>query len=575
MSEQVSLDFLISLKQATQNITQTRKIGGALDYLANLAKKANDALFKTSEGEDANEKYIKGAKKTQNATSITAGLMEAASKTTRKALDLTVMGVRASVGWWADHAGAMVVFRKEMGYTSEQVHQFSMGVTRSAAQYGTSMRTVRDLTFFMARGAKLGTKEIGKLAGAMADLADFGGVNTATVKDFMVVMSGWNQIKSKEGAAQMALGIKAVAQEFKVSANGILQGFVGINNLLPMLSTNVEGAHEMLTGMFASAESFGHDAGDMAEIVNSMFTAGSRAHGLLISNNGDLKATMSIIMGQVKTLMTEYTDEHGKMGAQAKAAMLRMGSVFNMEQLTQLRGMVLGYDDALKNASKIHKFFGMSMKDLRKQITDNLTPLELVHQKIKQIKASASGFWESFMGGTGGKMLFSALDKIEAALQAWEAAFGDPDKEKDKSEKAKKLLVQTKMAAINPLNTDLPMGPLGLVLRTMLYKAATPEAAARAAHKGERGLTQSRRGANELLAKFAAPGMETGNLEATRLRAELGKATTGPEIRQILLQLVSLVIETKKANTEREKQGQKIKGNNLSSAAALAGSKTR
>lgn len=440
MSEQVSLDFLISLKQASQNVQQTRKVGGALDYLANLAKKANDALFQTSRGEDAQQKYTKGSKQVQRETSITAGLMTAAANTTKKALDLTIMGIRSSVGWWADHAGAMALFRKEMGYTSEQVHQFSMGVTRSAAQYGTSMRSVRDLTFFMARGAKLGQKEIGKLTDSMGTLSDFGGVDTATIKGFMTVMTGFNQLMDESDASHFALGIKALAQEYKVGADGIMKGFVGVDNLLPKLTKNTALAHSTLANMFASAESFREDPMIIAGVINQMGEAGTKMNDLFISTQGDLNKTLSIIMGQVNHLMKNYSDENGNLTAMGIRAMEKMGAHFNISQFKELKGVSLTYDDAIKNASKTQKIFSKTSKELRDQITANLTPLELVHQKVNQVIAAASGFWESFMGGEGGKLLMRALEEITDKINILAEIWG---RSKDPSQGVKKLAQQS------------------------------------------------------------------------------------------------------------------------------------
>ncbi len=557
MSEQVSLDFLISLKQATQNVQQTRKIGGALDYLANLAKRANDALFQTSAGEDATAKYEGAARKKQNQTGITSRMMEATAKVTKRALDLTIAGVRSSIGWWADHAGAMTSFRREMGFASEEVQQFSLGVVRSAAKYGTSMRTVRDLTFFMVRGAQTGQKEMGKLAGIMANLVDFGGADTGTLKSIMSMLAGPNQLMTREGVVQFISSMKLIAQEAKVPFQEIMAGFSSLQNVVPRFTK--EGREYAATMLVETSKSLGN-VERMSNFIDDLGNQGSKPATLFLSHGGNMAETMERIRAQLQTIRDTGKDVGKILVALRVQTTEQAGqNIIGVGSMSQINDIIMAIENTQKVMGKNRKTFSLETTETQRLYTNNLTPLEAVHKKIKQIKATASGFWESFIGGKGGAMLMVALDKIDQALKAWDLAFGPESKDKDT--KAAQNVVKSRFAAINPFSKD----PIST--RVALLMGSTPELAARAVHTDQPSATRHRKAANDLLAaKFAPPKMGVYN-PVDQLRERLVSARSEKEMQELVKELKELVrlsgegnTNRRQGNTERTRQGHRRDG---------------
>jgi hypothetical protein len=403
MSEKVSLDFLISLKQANANVEQTRKVGGIMDYLATTARRANDALFQTSKGEDASKREEASTKKTSKLAMMKAASLAAAGAISQKVLSGTVSLVKASVGWWAEHAGAMTTFRRELGYSSEETHTFTMGVSRAAAVYGTSLRSVRDVAAFMAQGARTGQKEIVKLAGTLASLAEYGGVSTGTINDFVQTMSFAGN-KTDEQATHMLLAIKNVAEAANVPAEGVIRAFTEIKDLLPQLTTNVKGAEQGLVTMYTAVAKNREAAGSLSSFMQ----------------RGDLMAYFDMVEGQVGTLWgrVEAKDEDA-----VKAAMIRARAM-GIQSLTQLKAIMIAQKARAKNQGDTDAMFAKSADELEKRLQRDLTVMEQLHAKVKSVKAAATGFWEGFMGGQGGKALLAILDKITEKLNSMAEVFG-------------------------------------------------------------------------------------------------------------------------------------------------------
>lgn len=565
MSENVSLDFLINLKQSSQNVQQTRRVGGALEYLANMARKANDALFHTSNGEDAVREYVKASKKKDKETKESSALMEWAAGVTNKALNLTIGAVKTSVGWWAEHAGAMISFRKEMGYTAEEVHQFTLGASRAAAEFGTTMASVRDLTFFMARGAQRGTKAVEKLGTSLSTLTDYGGAGTQTVKDFMTATTGLNRIMSEEEATHFLLALRAAASEARVPVNEIIDSMASLKNTYHAFTGDKRAALAMIAEMEMVVGKTREDAGLVTGYFQQASDSSSKLFQMIRSNQGDLMQALGTVFQQVDPLL-DQVDAGGAQAENALIALEKQMQRFGFSDITQLRGVMKGYEALVSGQNTVHKNLRKSTQELQASITATLTPLEKVHQKVNQVIATASTFWESFMGGTGGQLLMAALAQIEEAIKYLDELYGTKrtKTKPDRADLAKEMA--TAERRFNMWTVE------GAVDKTIRQIHGTPE-------EIERRQTMDTKTANDVRAwrqgsmpqtfippVWAVQDQRPSDVDRLRAQAEAGNVQADA----LLAQIAGLL---KEGNEERSKQTKKMKegaGTGVSNSGAAA-----
>jgi len=568
MSEKVSLDFLISLKQANTNIEQTRKVGGIMDYLTTMARRANDAMFSTSRGEDVSQKLTDKAGDVSKAGVIQAAASALAGRAVQKFMGSAINLTRASLGIWVEHAGAMIKFRKELGYSSAATHQFSLGVSRAAMMYGTSMRSVRDIAFFMAQGAKNGSAEIGKLAGQLALLSEYGGIGTGTLTSFVDTMVFMGNM-TDEQAAHMSLALKAVAVDANVSAENTVKAWSEVGELLPHITDDYEDFQHMMTGLMVETQRQRQDAGALAGYLSqAMSNESTKLYSVLKSNGGNFRATTTQMYDQLKILYAGV--EQGDKSAIHNFT--KMSEAWGMSNFKVAKQFMEAMEANAKNGNaKIEETFNQSTESLKAKLKSDLTAMEEVREMAMKVKAAAGNFWEGWLGGEGGKFLVSYLkDVLSFTMQALEDLNYLTGK-REKTVKASQGLAETTGEAVARRGIyGQIMGGNDQIALGGMNKQERAEYDRRL-RKDANDMQAWRTGAMEgpTLNKFVPPEWALTKDDIPRLQKQLEQSQGAANSQRIEQLLSALVEKTKEGNEERVKQRIK-QGKKLGQAAAAS-----
>jgi hypothetical protein len=552
MSEKVSLDFLISLKQANTNVEQTRKVGGIMDYLATAAKKANDALFNTSDGQDAVKLTGKASAKKRKFASLDAAAMAAAGMVAGKVMTASIALVKTSIGVWAENHIALIKYRQELGMTAAEHHKLTLGVSRSAALYGTSMRSVRDIAGYMAKGATEGTAEISKMSGALALLVDYGGVRAGTLTDFIQKQT-FVAKKSDEQAKHMAFAIKKMAADANIPAEDLLRTWTNITQVMPMVTSKRGDFDAFITSMMVGVGKTRQSTGALGEYIATAMDQNSALHTRVMSNKGDFEAATDDIFRQLSKAWQGHDESNTN---SVKSLMLLAQNQFDFQSYEQVKAFMLAKEYHKKHRDEAKKTFAMGSGALEAALKRDLSAMEQIGEKMNKLKGMAGNFWESWLGGPTGKALVKMLnDTLTATIialeeLAWLTGKRDVKKKAGTADLAKEQVQREMGVAYGVLNQgrrdEIAMGGQGPEERRRLFNLQRDTAVKTGHWRSGTKFKGSE--------TFTPPEWALTKADIPTLREKL-KGAEGQYEARIVYLLEKLTGVTEEGNKEREKQG--------------------